>query len=316
MKAHLNIIARSHEIGANRDAEILRAAASEAGYQVTVNHSRSIPFFAGWFGQKTAYDLNIFLDRISPRWLGTAGKNVLIPDLTAFPEGHLPLLKKMDAVFCKTRHALKTFEKHHPACRHSGFTSRDLFRENIPRKKNGVLHIAGKNLPRGTDAIIGQWERHPEWPRLTLLQHKDNAPLSVPRNVDLRTDEFSDDEIVTLMNEHPIHLCPSLSESWGHQIVEAMGCGAIVITTAAAPMNEWITGERGIVTSWSKSEQINLGTNFYVTPDAFENSIKFALGMTGEERAEMGQAARAWMLQNDAAFRKTLPGLLETIVHG
>ncbi|MEJ6580891.1 MAG: glycosyltransferase [Akkermansiaceae bacterium] len=314
MPLHLNIIARTNGVGLDRDVDLIHEVATAAGYDVTVSHCRSIPFYAGWFGATKSFDANIFLERISPRWIGSAHTNILIPNQERYPERQVPLLKKMDHIFCKSRHALKVFEKHHPSCHHSSFTSRDLFLENLPRRREGVLHLAGRSTLKGTESIIGQWERHPEWPKLTLLQHKENAPVSVPRNVNLRTEYLSEKELQKLMNEHPIHLCPSLSEGWGHYIVEAMSCGATVITTDAPPMNELVKDDRGILSAWSKSEQRNLGTNFHVTPDAFENAIKTALRMNETARAEMGQAARTWMLQNDKTFRDTLVSLMNELI--
>ena len=314
MKAHLNIIARTNGVGLDRDVDLLHEAATAAGYDVTVSHCRSIPFYAGWFGSKKRFDANIFLERIFPRWINSAHTNILIPNQERFPERHLSMLKRMDHVFCKSRHAVKIFEKHHPSCHFSGFTSRDLFQAEVPRKHEGVLHLAGRSTLKGTEAIIGQWERHPEWPKLTLLQHKDNAPMTVPRNVNLRTEYLSNEELQKLMNEHPVHLCPSLSEGWGHYIVEAMSCGATVITTDAPPMNELVKEDRGILTAWSKSEQRHLGTNFYVTPDAFENAIKTALRMDEAARPGMGGSARTWMLQNDKTFREKLTNLLDDLI--
>jgi len=79
-------------------------------------------------------------------------------------------------------------------------------------------------------------------------------------------------------------------------------------------MNELVKEDRGILTAWSKSEQRHLGTNFYVTPDAFENAIKMALRMNEAAREEMGQAARSWMQQNDKTFRETLVTLLDDLI--
>ena len=167
---------------------------------------------------------------------------------------------------------------------------------------------------KGTETILQLWEKHPEWPTLTLLQHKDNAPDSTPENVDLITDYLSDEDLLKLVNEHPIHLCPSLSEGWGHYIVEAMSCGALVLTTNGPPMNELIRPNRGILISAPKTEARHVGTNFFVTPSAFEAAIERVLTMPDQERNEISQAAQEWASSNHEDFKNRFLSTLESIV--
>lgn len=314
MPAHLNIIVQSNGVGLDRDANLLKEIAEEAGYRVTVNHCRAIPFWKRWLTSRKRYDANIFLERIFPRWLTSAKVNILIPNQERFPKRHLPLLKKINHILCKSLHALEIFSKHHSSGQFVGFTSLDLYQPKTPRLEKGILHLAGKSSLKGTETILDQWEKHPEWPTLTLLQHKDNAPKSVPENVNLITDYLSDKDIVKLLNEHPIHLCPSLSEGWGHYIVEAMSCGALVITTDGPPMNELIRPERGILVNAPKTEARHLGTNFIVTPSALEATIERVLTMPCGERESLQSAAQHWTIQNDRNFRGRFTKILSKIL--
>ena len=136
----------------------------------------------------------------------------------------------------------------------------------------------------------------------------------MPENVNLITDYLSDKDIVKLLNEHPIHLCPSLSEGWGHYIVEAMSCGAVVITTDGPPMNELIRPERGILVNAPKTEARHLGTNFIVTPSALEATIKRVLTMPCEERESLQSTAQNWTIQNDRNFRGRFTKILSKIL--
>ena len=96
---------------------------------------------------------------------------------------------------------------------------------------------------KGTDRLVRVWQRHPEWPRLILVQHKDGGAVTpVAPNIDARVGYLSDQELRTLQNESLFHLCLSLTEGWGHYIVEAMGVGAVTITVDARPMNELVDG--------------------------------------------------------------------------
>ena len=311
---HLNIVARTNGVGLDRDVDLVHEVATAAGYQVTVSHCRGISFYANWFGSKQQFDANIFLERIFPRWLGSARLNLLIPNQERFPQRHVPRLKKIDNIICKSEHALEIFSEIHPSCHFTGFTSRNLNDLTIPRRQNAILHLAGRSTLKGTETVLQLWDAHPEWPTLTLLQHKDNAPPEVPRNVNLITDYISDEEIIKLVNEHPIHLCPSLSEGWGHYIVEAMSCGALVITTDGPPMNELVRPDRGVLVNAPKTEARHLGTNFIVTPSAFEAAIERVLTIPSKERDRLSEAAQNWVLNNHQKFEKRLVETLEMIL--
>ena len=310
---HLNIVARTNGVGLDRDVDLIHAAASGSGFEVTVSHCRGIPCYSNWLPAKPRFDANIFLERIFPRWLGSARLNLLIPNQERFPERHVPRLKKIDKVLCKSQHALKIFKRIHPSCHFIGFTSKDLYDPSVERKQKAILHLAGRSTLKGTETVIALWEKHPNWPTLTLLQHKDNAPDKAPKNINLITDYLSDDDLLKLVNEHSIHLCPSLSEGWGHYIVEAMSCGATVITTDGPPMNELIQDDRGILVNAPETEPRHLGTNFKVSPAALETAIEKALSMSDDNRTSMQEHARSWMEQNHHDFEARFTDLLASL---
>ena len=310
---HLNIIARTNGVGLDRDVDLIHAAASQAGFEVTLSHCRSLPFYSGWIGGKPRYHTNIFLERIFPRWLGSARLNLLIPNQERFPRRHVPRLGKIDHVLCKSHHALEVFSEFHPSCKFIGFTSKDLYDPEVSRKRNAILHLAGRSTLKGTETVLELWKKHPEWPTLTLLQHKDNAPAALPENIDLITDYLSDEDIIKLVNEHPIHLCPSLSEGWGHYIVEAMSCGATVITTDGPPMNELVQADRGILVAAPETEPRHLGTNYKVSPTDLETAIEKAISMSEEDLTSIQSEARTWMQQNHHDFETRFPEILSSL---
>lgn len=311
---HLNIVARTNGVGLDRDVDLVREVAQAAGHQVTISHCRGTsPLFA-LLPQKKRFDANLFMERIFTRWIGAARTNILIPNQERFPDRHLARLAKMDHIFCKTEHGLEAFQKHHLSCHLTRFTSKDLLNEKVPRKPKSFLHLAGRSTLKGTATVLATWARHPDWPTLTLLQHADNAPSHVPKNVHLVTAYLSDEEIIKLANQHPFHLCPSESEGWGHYLVEAMSCRAIVITTDAPPMNELVTPAHGLLAKWQGSEKRHLGTNFFVDPTSLAQKIEEALVLDDDEITRLGQAARTWFLENDSRFRQTLSEHLARLI--
>ena len=306
MPKHLNIIARTNGVGLDRDVSIIRETAHQAGYQVTTSHSRGISPIHRWLPQKKRFTTNLFLERIFPRWLKTAEKNILIPNQERFPKRHLKHLSSLDSIFCKSQHALEIFSKLHPSCHFTGFTSKNLFNQQTPREKKTFLHLAGKSTLKGTEDILQLWAKHPEWPHLTLVQTKANAPDTVPANVTLLSNYLTDEKIAQLYNSHPIHLCPSRSEGWGHYIVEAMSCGALVVTTDAPPMNELITTERGLLIHPHKNEARHLGTNFFINPAELEKTIQKIISSPVEHWDPLRLAARTWAALNHSHFEQRL----------
>lgn len=313
MSLALNIIARTNGVGLDRDVDLVHEVASKAGHKVTVSHCRTISPLRRWFPQHRRFDANIFLERIFTRWLGSAHSNILIPNQERFPERHLGRLRKIDHIFCKSQHALAIFQKHHPSCHFTGFTSKDLYDRDVPRKPLKILHLAGRSTLKGTESILEIWRRRPDLPALTLVQYRENAPQSVPQNVNLISEYLEDSEIKRLYNEHPIHLCPSRSEGWGHYIVEAMACKAIVISTDGPPMNELVQPDRGLLVQPNQTEPRHLGTNFFCDSNALEETIDQALSLS-EDRADLiRENARAWTTQNHRQFEERFIGCLEEL---
>lgn len=304
---HINIISRSNGVGLDQDAKLIQSALEADGMSATLSHCRAIAPWAGFIGsQKEKYDVNIFLERCFPRWFHTATVNLLIPNQERFPERHLKHLKRIDAVLCKSQHALEIFQKHQRS-EFIGFSSPDRNCPEINPDYQSVIHLAGKSTLKGTEDLLGLWGKHPEWPTLTLIQYHSNAPDSVPKNVELISKYLSNDELSQQLNHHGIHLCPSRSEGWGHYIVEAMSCSAVVVTTDAPPMNELVTAERGVLVPYTKTEPRHLGTNFYINEGNLEQQLSALFKAQCSDKAQLGLAARQWFDENHARFSERLP---------
>ena len=301
MKSAL-ILGRINGAGLDRDAALLAGALKAAGVE-----TRCPP----WKDPRTILDTSlradaaIHLERVAPWWWKhKAPLHILIPNQERFPLRLLGKLRRIDQVWCKTRHAEEIFAKHHTAVRYIGFTSEDRLLEHITPDYGKFIHLAGRSTFKNTALVLELWQKHPEWPRLTLIQHPDNAPATVPANVDLISRHLPDDELKKLQNSHGIHLCPSISEGWGHYIAEAMSCRAVTVTTDAPPMNELVTAERGVLVPYHRSEPRHLGRNFFVDPAALETAIQSLIAMPAAEKSALGMRARSWFENNDALFGK------------
>lgn len=314
---HINIIARQNGVGLDSDVSLLKMALEKSGYEVTVSHCRARKLISRILGKgKDTYDVNLFLERVFPNWFGTAKMNLLIPNQERFPERHLGRLSKIDYVLCKTKHAEEVFSQKGSQTKFIGFTSRDVHVNDEIANYRTFFHLAGKSTLKGTDTLLSIWEKHPDWPFLTILQHKDNAPEKVPNNVRLIAEYIPYDELIKLQNKHGIHLCPSLSEGWGHYIVEAMSCRACVVTTDAPPMNELVRPKRGVLVTSHRSEPRHLGTNYYVDPEELEKAIEALIHAPVEDIQTMGTAAREWFVANHRSFEQHIQTVFSDITRG
>jgi ABC-type nitrate/sulfonate/bicarbonate transport system ATPase subunit len=139
--------------------------------------------------------------------------------------------------------------------------------------------------------------------RLFLL----DEPLS---NLDAKLRMETRAELKKLQNACGIHLCPSRSEGWGHNIVEGLSCGAVVVTTDAPPMNEHVGPEFGLLVATARTEARHMGTNYFVAIDALEAAVERAIRMPHQQLAAMGSLARQRFLEIDREFRARVGALL------
>ena len=317
---HVNLIGWDNGVGLSRDLRLIEQALQEAGYRVSLQPARGRGKLRKWFGpwlQRARFagrrlvgverfDLNIMLEHVAPEYLQAASRNAFIPN----PEWCLPRdvrrLRHVDGVMTKTRHAEHIFRSQGASISPIGFTSSDRYLPDVERQR-AFLHLAGRSSAKRTRVVLETWARHPEWPTLTVVQHPrmvDVRPQAA--NIVHRVDYLDDAELRELQNAHLFHLCPSETEGFGHYIVEALSVGAIVLTTDAAPMNELVTEERGVLIPYSRTDRQHLATRYLVEAHALEEAVSGALAMDDAALHAKQQAARTFFQDNDAAFRAQL----------
>lgn len=301
------ILGRRNGVGLDQDAALLASALKARGVTVSAPRIRSV---ADVLSPKFRADVAFHLERVAPWWwMGKARKHVLIPNQERYPQRLVGRLAKMDVILCKTRHAEAIFSKLHGVVSYLGFTSPDRLLESAVPEYSRFIHVAGRSTLKNTGLLLSLWEKHPEWPKLTLIQHPENAPSAVPENVELIARRVPDDELRNLQNRCGIHLCPSLSEGWGHYIAEAMSCRAVVLTTDGPPMNELVSADRGVLVPVSRTEPRHLGTNFHADPAALEAAIIRMLEMQAGQKKLLGSVAREWFEENHRQFTARVASL-------
>lgn len=328
-RVKVNIIAWNNGGGLSRDVEILAEGLPRDTFELDLNGTpmgtekvlrhrfmhRGINLtraLRAGPGRSARYDINIFLEDLSPEFFRHARVNTFIPNPEWFRRYQHFFLPGIDLVLCKTRHAEALFRELGKETRLIGFTSADRFTQPAePRDQRDFLHIAGCSWQKGTTSLLDAWARHPEWPELTVVQNAKTYKQSSVKRVDIpnvkhRLERLSERSLRQLQNSCTVHLCPSEVEGFGHCIVEAMSCGAVTLTTDAPPMNEIVTAERGVLVKYARSSKQRAGTNYYVDPRDLEAKIERIIGMDNNARSRMGKLAREWFLHNDSQFRGRL----------
>lgn len=300
------ITGRQNGVGLETDARILEQVLADHA-EVSIRPIRSIPPWQMLLPSKTrSGQALIYLERIFLRWHRHAEVKVLFPNQERYPERLVPFLRTVDHICCKSRHATEIFARLHPSVHYVGFSSPDQYRPEILPDFDRYFHLAGRSTMKGTEYLIRVWEQHPEWPELTIVCHPSLEYKTTAKNLMIRANRLSDEELIQLQTVSGVHLCPSLCEGWGHYIVEALSSMSVVLTLDAPPMNEIIQPDRGILVGYADSRPRRLGTQF--TPDIHDLEAKIAriVEMPIETKQSIAVKGREWFLSNQIEFRKRL----------
>jgi glycosyltransferase involved in cell wall biosynthesis len=311
----VRVISRDNGVGLSRDLQLIAQVLRDAGVDTQTvgfggsqlgNRVRE----AGLLAQRALrgpVDTQLFVERVYQRCLPLARHNLLMPN----PEWFLPKwqawLPRFERVLCKTHHAEGIFAALGCCTVYTGFTSEDRLDASITRE-DAFFHLAGRSTAKGTDVLLATWRQHPEWPRLTVVQHpKVATPGAACANIEHRIDYVEDAALRRLQNAHRFHVCPSEAEGFGHYLMEAMGIGAVVLATDAAPMNELVTPQRGVLIPVARTRREGLVDHALVDQRGIEQAVERALALTALERVAVGESARRFFIDNDRAFRQRLP---------
>lgn len=265
------------------------------------------------------FDMNIFVESIFPEYLPLAQTNWFLANPEFFRKENEAHLARLDGMLCKTPSGIDAFRSTGVPCRYIAFTSPDKLDRSVARKPLACLHIAGASALKNTQLVVDAWSRNPHWPELTVVRRKlygsKAAPAPLPPLPNVRYEEsyLSAESLRRLQNESEIHVIPSQAEGYGHIIGEGMSCGAVVVTTDAAPMNELVTRDRGALVPVERSEPMLLGTKNFVNLHDFERTLSDVFGMTQGEREALGLEARRWFEGQHGDFVERLRSLVADV---
>jgi hypothetical protein len=294
----VNLISRDNGIGLSTDMDLLETMLTGAGYDV-----HRVPWQST---QMRRCDVGIFLELFNPRLVRYARHTVGIFNLEWFDarwRSHLPGLTQL---WAKSSDAQATYERLRLRSHQTGFLSRDLYRPDVERTPS-CLHLKGHSGLKNTQAVLDAWAANPDLPPLTIIAQQP-IPHPPPGVTVLGHLPFAD--VVTHLNRHQIHVCPSRVEGWGHYITEGLSTGAAVITTNAAPMNEHVHSDWGWLLPSTGQRKRSLAIEHDVDPDHIATAVREAAEMTPDERLDVAKRARESVTTRNEQFRQTALDLL------
>jgi len=299
----IQLISRDNGLGLSHDMQVLRSAL------VGISGDTMQVSFTDWQAKpapKGSFDINIFLELLNPAHYRSAKRNILVPNPEWFVREWRPHLHGLTQVWAKTRDCERIFQGLHRDVRYTGWTSFDRNGPTVERKK-ALLHVAGGSSAKGTGAVMEAMRMLPHH-NLTMVTSK--PVTSPPPNVTVLGRQDAAD-LVRIMNEHAVHLCPSSYEGFGHYINEARSVGAVIISTAAAPMDELVGGEFGLLAGVTSRGWQNLATHQHVDTEALSRCIASAMASPLRLLQELGTHAREQYLKEREDFERTIIELLK-----
>lgn len=304
-----NIITNiSNGLGLQRDAELLKALLESAGHTADLTGIvKPRPWEIDPLVSPRSHDVNIFLEVIcSP--IPPANENWFIPNSEWYEPPYEAGLCHIDRVLCKTKDCLTIWRKKvGNKAEYVGFESRDFFRPEVIRERK-FLHLLGNSTSKNTEAVLGAWPL--PYPLIVVSHGKETAHFrrSIPNVTYL--DRVSDESLSKILNGCQFHIMPSQYEGYGQVLHEGISCGAVVITTDAAPMNEPLGIDRSLLIPVARTEPWRLAYRNFVSSEGVTAAVHNAARMTLEQLAEQRRFAREGFLKDRENFRKAFLGLV------
>lgn len=301
------VTALNNGAGLQKDFELLKKIIEDCGHRAV-----GVPFQSGYIGPSV--NVNIFLEVLVPNMLHKAEKNWIVPNSEWwYSRPWDRYLSKVSRVLCKTRDCYRIWSARMPA--HSvfiGWESRDLYDQTIVREPH-FLHMAGKSETKNTAAVAEAWRKHKIPYPLTAVAFKP-CIVSLCKGIPNVThvERLTDEDVARYINRFRFHIMPSKYEGFGHYIHEAIGCGGIVVTTDAPPMNAFAGIDREMLIPVDHTEPRLAAVFNYVTPDAIAEAVHKAAALDQARLEEIHQAGRKAFLSDREFFREQI---LEVIRH-
>lgn len=285
----INIIYVDNGVGLTKDANLLKSILESAGHQVNLIDK----FQVRKFGKA---DIAIHLEICQSDFFGLGKTNIYIPNPEWYQWGWDKFLNKYQVIVAKTHDCERIFKSKHLNVVYTGFTSEDRYKPCT--KFFTYLHSAGQSETKGTKHVYEAWKQN-SFKNCVLLSKKYKyASLK-----NLKSGQWApENEYKDIQNMCLVHICPSLYEGFGHYINEAMSTGAVIVTTDAEPMREFVRGN-GFLIKPVHYSKMALGQLAHINSQTLANTIKIVEQYPYETLLDIGKVSRQMFLENDKLFK-------------
>jgi glycosyltransferase involved in cell wall biosynthesis len=162
-------------------------------------------------------DMGIFIQNVWTNQLENNKQNIYFVCEEWMHKSEIEVVNKFDYIFVNSNYAKSLLDLYHKNVINTGFFSLD--RHFFPKNTNEILHFKGKSIQKNTELVNG---------------------LNHVKILDSNINYLSDNDVTYNLNNHDIHICCSLYESWGHYLWEAMSCGKLVICSEIPVFKEYL----------------------------------------------------------------------------
>jgi len=270
--------------------------------------------------------IRLFLEHIHKDEM--AFRNWFMVNQELLEPNDLYFMRDMELIICKTEFSYKLVkdyvEKHDYQCAIIllGFTSiiRPLSTKH-QMNYNQALHLAGASWMKGTKNVLLAWNKHPEWPPITILCRQycwddvrstaaklKRSKRGLGANITLLSELVSFDKVLGLLETCGIQILTSESEGWGHYIHEARAHQALCVYTDYPPMNEFFDHTSGIGVRKGKNVKMHGklpgADGFSVSVEGIEDAMNKVSNLPYAAREKMGKHAAEQFYKERVAFLK------------
>jgi glycosyltransferase involved in cell wall biosynthesis len=324
-KARALLVYWDSKFGIARDIEVMEDSLARVGIRwkpvaTRMRHDkreRILKFFSQCWRMFFPADFQIHLEQVHREQFRFSRRNYMILNPEFTDPDVFAKLRHDPVILCKTRHALEVFNGRIPKVEYMGFTSPDRLQPATRKSFRKFLHVAGKSDYKGTRELVEVWSRNPNWPELTVVWSPTDSygnprkNLEAGPNVRVIFRRLGDEELIDLLNESGVHLCPSRTEGFGHYMVEALSTGAIVVTLDAPPMNELVSTGYGYLVEAFPLETQFMSTLYKPDLDSLEDTISQIVDESPATLQEKSKRAREWYLRNDERFHQRFSEIMK-----
>jgi len=259
-------------------------------------------------------------------------------------------LNHMKVVFCKTsscRDIMLNIKKKTQGkfkVIYTKHTTHIFTKYNSKKNWNQYLNVSGGSPFKNTGSILNTWLKNPSFnylnivcskncykthiktevsgnfkntispfiPGMKSLTFKDRKKIidDTVENLTVHKNFLSQEKLDMLLTKTGIHLCPSLTEGYGHYINESRSQGALIVSIDGSPMNELIKdGISGFLIKPSSSFIFNKLTGvkgYKFNREDLEVVVKKIDNLSDIQKEKIGQRAKQQFYQDTLFFKNKL----------